>query len=489
MTQVSREILGKINLTFKTDREGSDKKTSSSLVTFISTYFIVAIMVMILTPPLQTADSVSHFQREYIISSGNLFADGKFQIPNSLVRFEKNWALPYNVKVVQSQFRESETMSFGGPTSIAVDSTSIYQPAMYLPAAIFIDIARLATDKIIISYYFAELGNLLVFLFLVRWSLRKISLKLRRLFMLLLFFPMSISLSVSTNPDCLLIGFAFAAAAAMFANYIEQLNEDKEKHLITFQFLRSNLSEIKIYKYEVVFFVFFFFLCTEKPVYLPLVFLPQLIDLYEGRFKRYVYCVLFQLVTSMFGFYIWTRFISLSLSSGSVNNQRVIGNIGQFALIVCRTVARDYNFIWTSCIGILGWLQAPLPGWFYVFWNLTLIFAFVLSVKWSRLIKKNIVLIAATLVCCALIIFAISWSQYVAYTPQGSQFINGFQGRYLLEILPFSALSISFTFPKNNLENEGLDKYSYLEAPLVSAIALVVLIALSSCLLGYYWLT
>ena len=489
MTQVRSRSIGKINLTYRTDEGRLDTKKSFSLVTFISTYFIVAITVMILTPPLQTADSVSHFQREYILSSGNLYANGKVKIPNSLVRFEKNWTIPYNVKVTGSQYRESEKISFGGPTSIAVDSTSIYQPAMYLPAAIFIDIARLATDKIIISYYFAELGNLLAFLLLVRWSLKKVSLKLRRLFMLLLFFPMSISLSVSTNPDCLLIGIAFAAAAAMFGNYKDQLKEDEEKHFITFQFRQNNPSEIKIYKYEAVFFAFFFVLCTEKPVYLPFVFLPQLIDLYEGRIKRYIFCVSFQLVTIMFGFFIWTRFISLSLASGSANNQRVIGNIGQFALIVCRTVARDYNFIWTSCIGILGWLQAPLPGWFYVFWNLTLIFAFVLAVKWSRLIKKNILLMVVTLVCCVLVIFAISWSQYVAYTPQGSQFINGFQGRYLLEILPFLALSFSFRFSQDTLESEECKKHSFLETALVSAVSSVVLIALSTCLLGYYWLT
>jgi uncharacterized membrane protein len=89
-------------------------------------------------------------------------------------------------------------------------------------------------------------------------------------------------------------------------------------------------------------------------------------------------------------------------------------------------------------VGNFGWLDTPLPRLAIVIWALALLAAALTGgspelelAGWQRSL-------AAAVVAAALL--GLSFSQYVAWTPLGADFIDGLQGRYFLPLAPAAAL-------------------------------------------------
>lgn len=88
-----------------------------------------------------------------------------------------------------------------------------------------------------------------------------------------------------------------------------------------------------------------------------------------------------------------------------------------------------------TAIGVLGWLDRPLPGAVYLFW----IVAFAALALQGRArdlsLPETVLLPAAALAC----LWAVILSQYMSWMNVGSGTVLGLQGRYLLPILPLLA--------------------------------------------------
>ncbi len=87
-----------------------------------------------------------------------------------------------------------------------------------------------------------------------------------------------------------------------------------------------------------------------------------------------------------------------------------------------------------EAIGVLGWLDVPLPWWAYLLSAVTLLAAAI----WRRAVEPPV---PAPLVVGSLVatLFLVALSLYFIWTPVGADRLEGFQGRYLLPVLPLVA--------------------------------------------------
>jgi Predicted membrane protein (DUF2142) len=99
---------------------------------------------------------------------------------------------------------------------------------------------------------------------------------------------------------------------------------------------------------------------------------------------------------------------------------------------------------WRETIGVLGLLNVVLPNRLYTLWIAALAAACLADLTGPRgepgprRIWEPLLLLAA----CVAGVFAIYLSQYLAWTPVGSERIQGPQGRYLAPLIPLLAVAL-----------------------------------------------
>lgn len=91
-------------------------------------------------------------------------------------------------------------------------------------------------------------------------------------------------------------------------------------------------------------------------------------------------------------------------------------------------------------IGVLGWLDAPLPHSYVNISIVALTIAFILSISTINIIDWFLISVSASISC--LLVFV---ALYADWSPVHSAIIVGVQGRYFTPILPFM-LIIAYPF-------------------------------------------
>lgn len=153
------------------------------------------------------------------------------------------------------------------------------------------------------------------------------------------------------------------------------------------------------------------------------------------------------------------------------------------------------NFYWRSLIGILGWLDAPLPGNFYLWIGIGLLIGMIgcISLRHQgndRLFRITLFFISAAS------IFLIFFALLITWTPHPAEIIAGVQGRYF--VVPALLLGYSLhgflepqKFPsnKNQITNQN---WFFAYIPIIRSLFLIsfgilCLTALASGLIARYW--
>lgn len=92
------------------------------------------------------------------------------------------------------------------------------------------------------------------------------------------------------------------------------------------------------------------------------------------------------------------------------------------------------NPLYISFIGVLGLLDISLPFWITVGWFIVLIKSIGVIIKNTKKslmdIRRKILFILTPI----LLLGALTLGLYITWTPVGSKFVNGHQGRYLLPL-------------------------------------------------------
>jgi uncharacterized membrane protein len=102
--------------------------------------------------------------------------------------------------------------------------------------------------------------------------------------------------------------------------------------------------------------------------------------------------------------------------------------------VIWTTLKVTWHGYFISFIGVLGWLDTPLPNAYYLAAAMMLgiaALASMLGMTGKRISCASLLAVAAGLVLSAAALFAI---QYVTYTAPGHDVVNGVQGRYFIPL-------------------------------------------------------
>jgi len=112
----------------------------------------------------------------------------------------------------------------------------------------------------------------------------------------------------------------------------------------------------------------------------------------------------------------------------------ILANPIEYSVVMMRTFTLYYQFYWHQFIGVLGWLDTPLPKHIIFLYFAVLLF-FSLSDNHNYVIislkKKTIVFIS---VICSVIL--ISTVLYLQWNSVAKNIIGGIQGRYFIPLSP-----------------------------------------------------
>ncbi len=397
-------------------------------------------LLWLIIPPMQVPDEGRHFMRALQISEGQilpqinpaLHTSGGW-LPAAAVEFVRDRMNPefYRredyLRNIPDRFKALDRAAQHQPPLSQKEfgvffGAAIYPPALYLPQAAGIRLARLFSNKVYIWFYFARIVNSLASIFLIFLALR-IAPRHQLLLLIPALLPMSLYQisSISCDAGIIACSILFVALSIRFL-YADGLA------------LRLALT------------VCLLFLTLAKPVYLPFGLL--LLAAYKrlGWTRAFSFFVLTIAISA--GAYLgWAYLVRPELpmagqdfpgSDPSAQLHLMIAHPAGFLAVLLRSIqlnGRQYLF---DLIGNFGWSDLPLPFWFYEV--ACCFFAAIFLILLLHLKRTGTVRLLCASVAVLSVVAAIFVAHFLMWTPVHAKAIPMIQGRYfipLLAILPF----------------------------------------------------
>lgn len=302
-------------------------------------------------------------------------------------------------------------------------NTALYTPLPYMPQAFGIEVGKLLNLSPLFLVYLGRLANLTAWIFIVYIAISILP-SSKWLFPLLAFTPMSLSQAASVSADSFTNAMSFLLIA-VFLKYA--LNDGKR------------IDKIKIF----ILLVLTLSVTLSKYVYLPLLFLFFLIPVSKFKSKKlyYVTFISLLLVNSIFlglwSFFTKDIYVSYPFSASVKPEQQllfIVNNLIEFFRIIIQTTLLSGQEYLKHFIGVLGWLDTPLPDWLIWSYYFMLITAALLdSQNYIQINFKNRLVLFSVFTLIGLFIYT---AMYLSWTEVGSSIILGIQGRYFIPIAP-----------------------------------------------------
>lgn len=396
---------------------------------------IYGILFLVITPPFQVADEYNHFYRAFQISEAHIIAERQQNQVGGLL--PKSLVITAN-KVSQNLIFHPEnkqnTKNIFSVLSLPLDSynrvflhfpnTSLYSPIPYLPQAFGIALGKIMDFSPLLMMYLGRIFNLLVWVWLGFISIKTTPVYKWLIFLLLLT-PMSLFQASSLSADPVTNGISLLLVTICLRCAFE-----KSKRVP------------KVAFYIIV--LLGMLLAISKQAYIPLIFLYLLIPIKKIRNKKSYFINFIALVLStIFANAIWSFFIKgliiplrpdVSNVSAGAQLMFLLGNpLNLFVVIQNSLSIHGIEYI-NQFIGVLGWLDTPLPPMYIWFHLIILLLVSLLNNQEKVTISlKQKLIIFMSLSLSFIIIMALV---YLSWTPVGKNVIEGVQGRYFIPIAP-----------------------------------------------------
>ncbi|MEE8664286.1 MAG: DUF2142 domain-containing protein [Acetobacter sp.] len=403
-------------------------------------FFFASIMVVIctfITPPGQTPDEQTHFARGVMLSEGQIIgqllspaaSDSGGMLPSNFTSGYTGFDdLPFHPDrraspIVMDSLRNVHWNK--ERTFIGFCTTVIYAPFTYIPSAATIWVARHTRMTILQTSYAVRLVN--GFLTVCICSIAIALARRGALFLAVIAsMPMTMALAASCSQDGILISLAILASSIL--TRFNRLTEISFQNWILLSFL-------------------FAVLAVSKPPLLMCALIPAILMLDK---KKWLALLPFALGLVFVGIWSWIGIKPVKIQflpdrgvSDSGQIHWVLTHLTMIPTLAVNTLKQNgYNYV-REWVGVLGWLDAPLPHAFYNLALATLFLSVIISA--SSLLSKEVIpqskLISAVTVLSILATAgAIFLSLYIIWTKVGNLSVDGVQGRYFLPIVPFFAL-------------------------------------------------
>lgn len=401
---------------------------------YLCTALSAVLLLCFIVPAMEPADENRHFLRACQIAQGGWLPEidkptGRAggMLPAAVFDFVRDaFTTEYlRLHTIRERMEVFERASRLEPPLtqkkfVPFPTAAIYPPALYLPQATGIRIARLFSDKVYLWFYCARVFNAVCAVFLVFLALR-IAPQRQFLLMLPAVLPMSLYQMGSISSDASII----AVAILFVALCIRFLTADST--LIRFGLVLC-----------------LFILVLGKPVHLALGLL--LLAAYRrlGWRRAILFCGIAMSLAGSF-YILWLYLVKpFMLLAGEGHGrpaaqiQFIMAHPVSFMKVVVVTLKDDGRDIVQQLIGYFGWVELPLPPWFYkITAGLAALIISLIIVNRKKVDYPNALIgsLAAASLSAAVMI-----AGYVMWNKPASPQIEMIQGRYFIPILPIAAL-------------------------------------------------
>lgn len=387
------------------------------------------------TPPFQVPDEVAHLYGAYRVSQGVVQpvkrrGHAGARLPVQIVE------LPdlFFARVVRGEthfpsfyaqvFRDAETLpkrrKFAG-------FYNPYSPLSYAPAASGLAVARGAGLPLWLTFYLGRIASLAAWILIVRQAIRWTPV-LPEVFWLVALAPMSLFMAASYSADAMTNAVAWLLVAAIFRAAFDGADRVSGGGLAAVAVLSGALAVLKY-------------------AYLPLCGLALLIPLAKFGSRRSwgrAMAAVFGAAAVALG--VWAY---LSRANG-IDPQVATGLSARpwsdlltapvdFVALLAHTT-RDYAYTYLVCaVGQLGLLSVALPFWVIAFYSAAFLAAVLLSS--GREVEISVAKRVWSFALPVAVYVGIQVVAWQRWSPPEGEYIVGFQGRYVLPLLPVLALS------------------------------------------------
>ncbi|CAM2058582.1 conserved membrane hypothetical protein [Desulfovibrionales bacterium] len=443
---------------------------------FLIAGVLVGLCMFLVNPPFMAPDEHDHFDRAYQLtllqvlpkSTDRLIIDGLDQagailplsladivyrtgISNIWFNFEHKLSVKQILNIFQIPLKPEKT------EFIPFDANG-YPPGSYLFASAGILIGRLLSLPPLALFYIGRLCNLTAWLGFMYLAVRLTPLG-KWTFVLLALMPTSVFVAASISADAMTNAFSFLLTALFLHTAFSS-----EKNITLWKFLAIVTTGIGL-SYCKIGYVFLILLAILIPKDKHI----------AGLDNRVLFIGLFLICLSLTVLWVYQARSAVSTYWAEIARQHM-ALWKQNPLLMLQAINTT---IWVrgglfarTVIGVLGWLDAPIPIWtIIVYWGV-LIFATVnepakdIVLLWHHKTMLAIPVILSFLLLAVLMFFK-------HYDPS-SGVIEGLQGRYLIPLLPSLLLMFPRRMIMKNLNYQPLPFLAWIFATHI--VTLVVLV-------------
>jgi hypothetical protein len=398
---------------------------------FLVVAFLGSVVVAMTTPPFMGPDEPNHTYRAYLLTLGQPIA-GKVEVGDGLrgggpadrgaiaaaAVFEP---LKFNPdrKAEPGEMAAARAIPWTGskaPTDF--QNTAIYGPAFYVPQALGLALGRTLRFGVVDSLRLARIAGALACA-LVGFLALKIAGRARIALFAVLTLPMASFLYATLTQD----GLILTVTALGCALLSRAMTEDRS--LTVGELWGAALC--------------FALVAMGKPP-LALFGLMLLAARFDGPGPRWA-AAWFPLVTGA----LWSAAMSLLVwvTDGTEARQAawLAGHTLAIPALAARTLAAHGPMLAEQFVGVLGWLDTPLPGPYRLAaWT---VLGLAAALAWGRSRPSGWRGLAPTAAAVALVVVdAIFLTLYLQWTPLGAPVVEGVQGRYFLPVAAVAALAL-----------------------------------------------
>lgn len=401
-----------------------------------------SIMVMYI-PIHQVPDEPAHSLRAWQLSvpGSNLEVRGNAigsELPTELLEtFSTLKALsPY---ILQGTYAEKRQSMWDKPLQVSDKSflnypnTALYSPVAYMPQALGITAGRLLGWSALKCLLLGRFFNLIFWLGLVYTGIRLMP-RYAWLMVFLALWPMSVHQAASLSADAVVNGLSFLWIGMVF----------RAAFVPGFRLGPWAVAPLALVGG---------LLCLTKNVYAPLVGLLALIPIGKAERPVYYFGALAVVGACALGCLLWSAHhvrallsqvnqieyvYGVSPETPKINPEKqaaiVFADVPAFLSMVWTSFAERKAFVATTIVGVYGWLNVPMPAWYYRFAALFVCLALLSGEKGEPGLSMPHRALLLLLVLAVLLAF--SFTMYMAWCDPGAKAIDNLQGRYFIPIAP-----------------------------------------------------
>ncbi len=460
---------------------GADRLMAASPYLFLVLCLITTLFQVWHLPPYQGADEMAHAYRVDLVTFGQLSAERvpKRQViaggPTDMSLYEAN--LPFdNIRFNTAEKVDSVDFSAaarsrwdGRTTRVGYPGSAIYPPFFYLPQAGGLALGKLLDLPVVQSLYLARAANALICT-LLGFTALLIAGRARLFMFALLLLPMSTALFSILGNDGLIVAVTALGVAAI----------SRAMH----QGRPMNRGEV------IAAAVCFALVGATKPPYIPLGLVLLACDTEKRAWGRIAAAAA---VAFAIGWTMWTAIAvqtALTLPGSGIDPEQqlawLMAHPLQLFSIAVETLKNNHDPYAHMFIGVLGWLDTPMPETFYpAAWTML---AIAVALSLSRGLSTPWRWAPAAGLLAALAGFGlVHGALYLTWTPIGGPIVHGVQGRYFLPLAMMLCLMVEGERPLAP-QGRARDGVSTLLTGAVLAFPLLTLLLVQHIVIVRYYL-